>query len=152
MMSANLRDLGRLAAWPVGRLAGLLLLNLLLLGVLAMLWKCCTPPPVVSDFPIVERSRRGPFPVSLPLPFVVGLVAPSVQVRRPARQAKHRGQSRGLLLSRCWAYWPQSRWISPRYGSIRRQSLARPRLAHGQSESAEVARTYLRTANPRWAG
>ena len=127
MRSTKLRDLGRLAAWPLGRLAGLLLLNLLLLGVLAMLWKCCTPPPVVGDFPIVERSSRGPIPVSLPLPSVVGLVVPSAQVRRPAMQAKHRGQSRGLRRYRVPAWFPARRFPR-RYGLPRQRRQVSARI------------------------
>ncbi len=42
----------------VRTVGGLLLLGLLLLGVLAMMRKCCTPQPTVGDFPHVERSSR----------------------------------------------------------------------------------------------
>ena len=150
MRSAKLRDLGRLAAWPVGRLAGLLLLNLLLLGVLAMICKTCTPPPVVGDFPIVERSSRGPVPASLP--FVVGLVVPSVQVRRRAMQAKHREPQRTIRPLQCWACWPLSRWISRRYASNRLPERVHADSTRERCESAEVARPHLRNASLRWAG
>ena len=72
--------------------------------------------PWVGDFPSARRSNRGPVPASLPLPVVVGLVAPSVQVRRRAKQAKHREPPRALRQYRAPAWFPARR--SPRrYGS-----------------------------------
>ena len=147
MRSAKLPELGRLAGWPVGHLAGLLLL----IGALAMLWKCCMPLPVVGDFPIVERSSRGPVPVSLLLPVVVGLVAPSVQVRRRAKQAKHREPPRALRQYRAPAWFPARR--SPRrYGSILLLWPRPTQTAREQFASAELVRRHLRCASWRWAG
>lgn len=76
--------------------------------------------PWVGDFPSARRSSRGQVPVSLPLPFVVGLVVPSVQVRRRAMQAKHRERLRALRQYRAPAWFPARR--SPRrYGSPRQR-------------------------------
>lgn len=74
--------------------------------------------PWVGDFPSARRSSRGPVPVSLP--FVVGLVVPSVQARRRAMQAKHRERPRALRRYRVPAWFPARR--SPRrYGSPRQR-------------------------------
>ncbi len=115
MMSANLRDLGRLAAWPVGRLAGLLLL-----GALALMGKRCTPQPVVGDFPVLEWSSRDPVLASLPLPFVFGLVVPSDLPRMRARRVKHRELPRALRQYRAPAWFP-ARHSPRRYGLPRQR-------------------------------
>lgn len=117
-----------------------------------MICKSCTPPPVVGDFPIVERSSRGPIPVSLPLPVVVGLVAPSARVRRRAMQAKHRGPQRTIRPLQCSVCWPLSRWISRLYQSAQRPERVRAWSAREQCESPEVARPHLRSASLLCAG
>ena len=106
--------------------------------------------PWVGDFPSARRSSRGPVPVSLP--FVVGLVVPSVQARRRAMQAKHRERPRALRPWQCWAYWSLSRWISRRYASNRLPERVHADSTRERCESAEVARPHLRSASPRWAG
>ena len=156
MRSAKLRDLGRLAAWPVGHLAGLLLLNLLLLAAVALMGKRCTPQPVVGDFPVLEWSSRAPVLASLPRPFVVGLVVPSVQARRRAMQAKHRERPRALRQYRAPAWFPARR--SPRrYGSPRQRwqvpaptarALGEP-LAIERQPPASTACHYAVSARPR---
>mgnify|MGYP000858161957 CR=1 FL=1 len=108
--------------------------------------------PWVGDFPSARRSNRGPVPASLPLPVVVGLVAPSVQVRRRAKQAKHREPQRTLRPSQCWACWPLSRWISRRYASNRLPERVHADSTRERCESAEVARPHLGNASLRWAG
>jgi hypothetical protein len=90
-MLANLRDLGRLAGWPVGRLAGLAA-ALLVAVVLALLCHSRTPPPLVGDFPTVERSSRG-LALAM-LPHVAALVAPSARVRTRANRGTRQGLSR----------------------------------------------------------
>ena len=106
--------------------------------------------PWVGDFPSARRSSRGPVPVSLP--FVVGLVVPSVQVRRRAMQAKHREPRRTIRPSQCRACWPLFRWISQRYGSNRLPERVRACSARERCESHEVARPHLRSASRLWAG
>ncbi len=145
-MLANLRDLGRLAGWPLGRLAAALLVAV----VLALLCHHCTPQPIVDDFPIVERSIRGLALATLPP--VVALVAPSARVRRRAMQAKHREPQRTIRPLQCWACWPLSRWISRRYASNRLPERVRAYSTRERCESAEVARPHLRNASLRWAG
>ena len=108
--------------------------------------------PGVGDFPSARRSNRGPVPVSLPLPVVVGLVVPSVQARRRAMQAKHRERPRALRPWQCWAYWSLSRWISRLYASNRLPEQGRACSARERCESAEVARPHLHSASFRWAG
>lgn len=145
-MLANLRDLGRLAGWPLGRLAAALLVAV----VLTLLCHHCTPQPIVGDFPIVEQSSRGL--VLVTLPHVVALVAPSARVRRRAMQAKHREPQRTIRPLQCWACWPLSRWISRRYASNRLPERVRAYSTRERCESAEVARPHLRNASLRWAG
>jgi hypothetical protein len=111
-MLANLRDLGRLAGWPVGRLAGLAA-ALLVAVVLALLCHSRTPPPLVGDFPTVERSSRG-LALAM-LPHVAALVAPSARVRTRANRGTRQGLSQALRQSRVSAWFPARR--SPlRYG------------------------------------
>lgn len=145
-MLANLRDLGRLAGWPLGRLAAALLVAV----VLALLCHHCTPQPIVDDFPIVERSIRGLALATLPP--VVALVAPSARVRRRAMQAKHREPQRTIRPLQCWACWPLSRWISLRYASNRLPERVRAYSTRERCESAEVARPHLCSASHLWAG
>ena len=106
--------------------------------------------PWVGDFPSARRSSRGPVPVSLP--FVVGLVVPSVQARRRAMQAKHRGPQRTLRPWQCWAYWSLSLCCGRRYRSAQRPERVRAWSVRERCESPEVARPHLRSASPRWAG
>jgi len=134
----------------VRTVGGLQLLGLLLLGALAMMWKCCSPQPLIGDFPIVERSSRGLALVTLP--HVAALVAPSARVRRRAKQAKHREPQRTIRPLQCWACWPLSRWISRRYASNLLPARVRAYSTRERCESAEVARPHLRNASLRWAG
>ena len=106
--------------------------------------------PWVGDFPSARRSSRGPVPVSLP--FVVGLVVPSVQARRRAMQAKHRERPRALRPWQCWAYWSLSLCCGRRYRSAQRPERVRAWSVRERCESPEVARPHLRSASPRWAG
>ena len=107
--------------------------------------------PGVGDFPSARRSNRGPVPASLPLPVVVGLVAPSVQVRRRAKQAKHREPPRALRQYRAPAWFPARR--SPRRYGLPRQRWPQPTpTAHERCESAAVVRPHLRSASRLWAG
>ena len=142
-MLANLRNLGRLAGWPLGRLAGLAA-ALLVAVVLALLCHSRTPPP------IVERSSRGLALATLP--HVAALVAPSARVRTRANRGTRQGLSRTLRRSQCRACWPPSRWISRRYRSAQRPERVRAWSARERCESAEVARPHLRSASRRWAG
>ena len=148
-MLANLRDLGRLAGWPVGRLAGLAA-ALLVAVVLALLCHSRTPPPLVGDFPTVERSSRGLALATLP--HVAALVAPSARVRTRANRGTRQGLSRTLRRSQCRACWPPSRWISRRYRSAQRPERVRAWSARERCESPEVARPHLRSASRLWAG
>ena len=106
--------------------------------------------PWVGDFPSARRSSRGPVPVSLP--FVVGLVVPSVQARRRAMREKHREPQRTIRPLQCWACWPLSRWISRRYASNRLPERVHADSTRERCESAEVARPHLGNASLRWAG
>jgi hypothetical protein len=128
-MLANLRDLGRLAGWPVGRLAGLAA-ALLVAVVLALLCHSRTPPPLVGDFPTVERSSRG-LALAM-LPHVAALVAPSARVRTRANRGTRQGLSRALRQSRCRACWPPSRRGS--HGGMAQPS-GPSECAHGQPAS-----------------
>ena len=106
--------------------------------------------PWVGDFPSARRSSRGPVPVSLP--FVVGLVVPSVQARRRAMQAKHRERPRALRPWQCWAYWSLSLCCGRRYRSAQRPEQVRAWSARERRESVEVVRPPLRSASPLSAG
>ena len=128
--------------------AGLLMLAAL--AVFATAWRRCSHRLLVGDFPIVERSSRG-LALAI-LPHVVALVAPSARVRRRAKQAKHRGQSRTLRQSQCWACSLPSRWISRRYRSAQRPEQVRAWSARERRESVEVVRPPLRSASPLSAG
>ncbi len=123
-MLANLRNLGRLAGWPLGRLAAAMIGG--------------------------ERSSRGLALVTLP--HVAALVAPSARVRRPAMQAKHREPQRTIRPWRCRACWPLSRWISRRCQLAQRPERVRAWSARERCESPEVARPHLRRASRLWAG
>ena len=110
--------------------------------------------PWVGDFPSARRSSRGPVPVSLP--FVVGLVVPSVQARRRAMQAKHRERLRALRQYRAPAWFPARR--SPRRYGLPRQrwqvpaptarALGEP-LAIERQPPASTACHYAVSARPR---
>ena len=123
-MLANLRNLGRLAGWPLGRLAAAMIGG--------------------------ERSSRGLALATLP--HVAALVAPSARGRRPAMQAKHREPQRTIRPLQCWACWPPSQWISRRYASNRLPERVHADSTRERCESAEVARPLLRNASLRWAG
>ena len=104
--------------------------------------------PWVGDFPSARRSNRGPVPVSLP--FVVGLVVPSAQVRMRANRETRRAQSQALQQSRVLAWFParRCRW---RYGSNPQLWLAQVLTARDACGSAEVVGPHLRSASLPWA-
>ena len=108
--------------------------------------------PGVGDFPSARRSNRGPVPVSLPLPVVVGLVVPSVQARRRAMQAKHRERPRGLRQSQWSACWPLSLCCGRRYRSDQRPERQHAWSTPVQCESPEAVRRHLRSESRLWAG
>ncbi len=124
MMLANLRNLGRLAGWPLGRLAAAMIGG--------------------------EQSSRGLALATLP--HVAALVAPSARVRRQASRGTRQGLSRALRQSQCRASWPPSRWISRRYRSAQRPERVRAWSVRERCESLEVARPHLRSASRLWAG
>ena len=123
-MLANLRDLGRLAGWPLGWLAA------------AMTGE--------------QRSSWGWARVTLP--HVAALVAQSARFHTPATPAKHREPQRTLRPWRCRACWPLSRWISRRYPLAQRPERVRAWSAHEQCEFPEVVKPHLRSASRLWAG
>ncbi len=122
-MLANLRDLGRLATWPLGRLAAAMIGG--------------------------ERSSRG-LALAM-LPHVAALVAPSARVRTRASRGTRQGLSRALRQSQCWAWCPARR-CRQRYGSTPQPWRAQAPTARDGCESPEVAKPHLRSASRLWAG
>ncbi len=124
MMLANLRNLGRLAGWPLGRLAAAMIGG--------------------------ERSSRGGARVILP--HVAALVAQSARFHTPATPAKRREPRRAIRPWRCRACWPQSRYCARRYPLAQRPERVRAWSAHEQCEFPEVAQPHLRSASRLRAG
>ena len=77
-------------------------------------------------------------------PHVAALVTPSARVRRRANRSTHRGLSRKLRRSQCWACSPQSRWIAQRYRSAQPPERVRECSTRERCESAEVERSHVR--------
>jgi hypothetical protein len=156
-MLANLRNLGRLAGWPLGRLAGLAA-ALLVAVVLALLCHSRTPPPLVGDFPPVERSSRGLALATLP--HVAALVAPSARVRTRANRGTRQGLSRALRQSRVSAWWPRSTfpaavWLNPgsrgQYAHRQPASGASLPKSRGHTFAAQAVLGWLASASMPYA-